>query len=46
VFVAGSSLFAETLAQILGDSHTVTTIGTASKTEAALHTFKTKYTQW
>jgi hypothetical protein len=34
VFVVGSSLFAETLAQILGDSRTVTVIGSAPTPEA------------
>ncbi len=43
VFVVGSSLFAETLAQILGDSPTVTVIGTAPTPEAALPTFETEY---
>ena len=36
VFVVGSSLFAETLAKILGDSRTITVIGTAPTPEAAL----------
>lgn len=39
----GSSLFAETMAQILGDSPTVTVIGTAPTPEAALPTFETEY---
>ncbi len=43
VFVVGISLFAETMAQILGDSPTVTVIGTAPTPEAALPTFKTEY---
>ncbi len=43
VFVVGSSLFAETLAQILGNSRTVTVIGTAPTPEVALPTFETEY---
>ena len=43
VFIVGSSLFAETMAQILGDSGTVTVIGTAPTPEAALPTFETEY---
>jgi hypothetical protein len=43
VFVVGSSLFAETLAQILGDSRTVTVIGTAPSPEVALPTFEVEY---
>ena len=43
VFVVGSSLFTETLAQILGDSHTVTFIGSAPTPEVALPTFETEY---
>jgi hypothetical protein len=43
VFVVGSSLFAETLAQIPGDSRTVTVIGTAPTPEVALPTFETEY---
>ena len=42
VFVVGSSLFAETLAQILEDSGTVTVIGNAPTPEAALPTFETE----
>ncbi len=43
VFVVGSSLFAETLAQILGDSRTVTVIGTVPTPEVVLPTFETEY---
>ena len=43
VFVVGSSLFAETLAQNLGDSRTVTVIGTAPTPEVALPIFETEY---
>ena len=43
VFVVGSSLFAETMAQILGDSPTVTVIGTAPTPEVALPTIETEY---
>ncbi len=43
VFIVGSSLFAETMAQILGDNPTVTVIGSAPTPEAALPTFETEY---
>lgn len=43
VFIVGSSLFAETLAQILGDSQTVTVIGTASTAEEALFSLESQY---
>jgi chemotaxis response regulator CheB len=42
VFIVGSSLFAETMVQILRDSGTVTVIGSAPKPEAALPTFETE----
>jgi len=40
VFVIGDSLFAETLIQLLGDSQTVSVIGTASTPEDALPMLK------
>ncbi len=40
VFVVGDSLFAETLIQLLGDSPTVTVIGTAPTPEEALSILK------
>ncbi len=43
VFVVGSSLFAVSLAQILGDSRTVTVYGTAPSPEVALPTFEVEY---
>ncbi len=43
VFVVGSSLFAETLAQFSGDSRTVTVYDTAPSPEVALPTFEAVY---
>ena len=43
VFIVGSSLFAETLAQVLEDSQTVTVVGTASTSEEALSSLESQY---